>query len=260
MVGTYRFQFMNLPSLSSAKFYVKGYFLGIICLVLISCSTGKPSYETDLSLSEKPQSVWSRVKFRLTWPEGEELDFSYDLLIADQILRPINETFGEQIELWRFHRRAARDGAGHQFSFIYYSPLAVSNQIETAVQNSYIVEQLQSKGVLESLIFVSGSKPTSEKIEATSDSQWPIEIQKSWPSFIQGVSQSWLDLIAQEKNKKPGFEMTDIHVMVEYYQDINKSIVDKWGKYGRHAYFHHLNAVFGYSPVYLYESDEWSKF
>ena len=38
-----------------------------------------------------------------------------------------------------------------------------------------------------------------------------------------------------------------------FYNQINESIIELWQEEGRHALLHHLNAIFGYEPLAVYE-------
>jgi hypothetical protein len=216
--------------------------------------------ETPLVVDQEEAKSWRTVKFRLQWPEGEDLDFSAHLLIADKVLLPVLENHKDDIPLWRFHRRAARDKAGHQFSFIYYSNRQTESKIRGQINQNPIVSGLKDAEVLEKLWFTNSEKNEATLIEFTSDGDWPLEIQQSWPYFIMGVSESWLDLIEREHAVNREVSYRSIAEMLAYYQQLNDRIIDKWGEYGRHAYFHHLNAVYGYTPVYIRESGQWQRF
>lgn len=235
-------------------------FILLLITVLTACSGSPGVKETPLGFDQEEAQSWRRVKFRLQWPDGEDPDFSYHLLIADQILFPVLESHDENISLWRFHRRAARDKAGHQFSFIYYSDGRAESEIKEQINQNPVVSGLKEVGVLKNLLFTHSQKEEATLIEFTSDPDWPLEIQKSWPIFIMGVSHSWLDLIQREQEGTQETSYISIVEMLFYYKQLNERVVDLWGEFGRHAYFHHLNAVFGYSPVYIKETGQWQGF
>ena len=52
-----------------------------------------------------------------------------DVLLAHQLFKPVLLKYAHNIELWRFHRRAGRDKAGHRFSFIFYAREATATAI-----------------------------------------------------------------------------------------------------------------------------------
>ena len=198
--------------------------------------------------------------------QSERADFSWHPMIADRILRPVIETHSRAMPLWRFHRRAAADAAGHQFSFIFYGTPETAAEIRDAVESNDLVHRLLKTGILKTVIFSDGQSDGVSEKEATSDPAWPPEVQRSWPYFIMGVSQSWLDQIAQLRQSFPGSSENsnpdhgDLETLLEYYMVLNDRLNSQWTRYGRHAYFHHINALFGYEPVYLHETGELHRF
>ena len=95
------------------------------------------------------------------------------------------------------------------------------------------------------------SKPN---IEDTSDSKWSPVVQKNWPYFIMGVSQMWLNMItgvaAELPDRTPYYSVKELEA---FYQEVNTRLTKIWQQEGRHAYLHHLNALFGYKPLIYYE-------
>jgi hypothetical protein len=90
-----------------------------------------------------------------------------------------------------------------------------------------------------------------------SDESWPIELQNSWPFFIQGVSEMLLELIAQIKNQITDERQTihssaPIASIEKYYLNIEERLLTLWNTTGSHAFFHHINALFGYAPLVSY--------
>ena len=65
-----------------------------------------------------------------------------DLLIAHRIISPLLMTHGQEIQLWRFHRRSAEDETGHQFSFLFYTSAAQANLINRQVMEDPLKERL----------------------------------------------------------------------------------------------------------------------
>jgi hypothetical protein len=72
---------------------------------------------------------WWSARFRMYWPPEEEPFWHTDLLIAHKIVAPVLLQYKDRIYLWRFHRRATRDRAGHQFSFIFYASAQTAYQV-----------------------------------------------------------------------------------------------------------------------------------
>ena len=79
-------------------------------------------------------------------------------------------------------------------------------------------------------------------------------------SYIMGVSATWLGLIQEFRADTPPPQDADIQTLRQYYTTLNARVTEQWGRYGRHAYLHHLNAVFGYVPVYIHQTGTWQYF
>ena len=92
---------------------------------IAGCATTGPQklIETPAPPPQKiaSSSGWWFARFRMHWPAEEQVNWHLDLLIAHRIVAPALARYGDEIRLWRFHRRAVRDQAGHQFSFIFYA-------------------------------------------------------------------------------------------------------------------------------------------
>tara|TARA_R110002049_G_scaffold134756_12_gene294325 strand:- start:2169 stop:2915 length:747 start_codon:yes stop_codon:yes gene_type:complete len=204
--------------------------------------------------AEKTERYWWQARFRLEWPEGESPDFAAHLLIAEQVLLPVLIENQPDLPLWRFHRRAGRDGAGNQFSLIFYSDRATADRINEEITTDPITVWLLDNGLLDRVSFEQRSPEELARLELTSDPEWPIEIQRSWPYFIMGVSQTWLMLV-QELSQQAQLEgEVDYPALLQHYQSVDSRLNDEWRRYGQHAYLHHLNAVFGYQPLQIRSS------
>lgn len=68
-----------------------------------------------------------------------------------------------------------------------------------------------------------------------------------------GVSRRWLDLVDRlaVAAKTDGVGRAD--GKEAFYREVNKRLVGLWRDEGGHAFFHHLNAVFGYEATYVFE-------
>ena len=92
-------------------------------------------------------------------------------------------------------------------------------------------------------------KNTLTAVNATSDRNWPVELQNAWPAYIMGASSTWLQLIDQEvKDDKAD---NDINHLLEIYRLADANISKLWFEQGQHAFLHHLNAIFGYRPILI---------
>jgi hypothetical protein len=197
---------------------------------------------------------WWSARFRMYWPPEEEPFWHTDLLIAHKIVAPILLHFQDRIRLWRFHRRAARDGAGHQFSFIFYASAETAYQVfDTLRSNALLTEMAYAERVIEE-VYDNTDRITKSRIKDTSDPNWPSLIQKSWPYYINGVSQMWLNLITETVADMPNIDAPlSVGEYEELYKEVNATIISLWENNGRHAFLHHLNALFGYRPLIFYE-------
>jgi hypothetical protein len=69
-----------------------------------------------------------------------------------------------------------------------------------------------------------------------------------------GVSRTWLGMISQKadelRNESSG---ATLYAYEKLYRRVEESVDQMWRNDGRHAFFHHLNALFGYQPLVIYE-------
>ena len=113
---------------------------------------------------------------------------------------------------------------------------------------------LKSTGLIDEVVYDDPTKLTRPDIEDTSDKNWPVSIQKAWPYYIMGVSQMWLNLITQVADDNLKSEPhSSVKEIETFYSQVNETVTDLWQKQGRHAFMHHLNALFGYEPLIYYE-------
>jgi len=197
---------------------------------------------------------WWFARFRMHWPPDTKPIWHMDLYLAHQVILPKLEKYYKDIDLWRFHRRAARDGAGRQFSFIFYSSPQTARQIFNALQTDPLVAYLKTEGILERDVYDNPAKIARPNVEDTSDKNWPPSIQKTWPHYIMGASQMWLNLIAEiAVEKQVGDSPAPVAEIEAFYQQVNETITELWQTEGRHAFMHHLNGLFEYKPLIYWE-------
>ena len=237
-------------------------YLIIFSLLLAACTPAlqiKPSdsFEPKTAIIgvEQPQNYWWQLRFRLTWPEDQQPDFSRHLLIAEQLLLPVIVEHQEHLPLWRFHRRAGRDGAGHQFSLIFFSDETTATQINEEIEADPLTQWLMDRGLIEKMRFGQRSPEELSRLELTSDPGWPIEIQRSWPYFIMGASQAWLMLVQELSAINELEEEIDYPSLLLHYQEVDARLNAQWRDFGQHAYLHHLSAIYGYQPTLIRSSE-----
>lgn len=232
--------------------------LMISTLVVAACS---PVLQVEPSTAYEPRPAdleaetsdrtWWQLRFKLAWPEGEDPDFSWHLLIAEQLLLPVIVQYQEQLPLWRFHRRAARTPPGHQFSLLFYSDSATASRIQQDIESNSLALRLIDNGVIEKTGLEQRSPDEMGRLELSSDPDWPLEIQRSWPYFIMGVSQAWLMQVQELSAERQLAGKVDYAELLEHYQVIDEELNAQWRENGQRAYLHHLNAVYGYQPIMI---------
>jgi hypothetical protein len=188
---------------------------------------------------------WHTSCFRLPLDDAQRPVWATDLLLADRVAAPALHAHAGDISLWRFHRRAARDGAGHQFSVLLYTSDAAYADIHAQFEATPAVQGLKTAGRLDTIIKDCRAAQMRADIEATSDPAWDPAIQRTWPYFIMGVSASWLALIQDLARQTP----IDDAKPLDSYAAIDQRISELWGGQGQHAYLHHLSGVYGYKPL-----------
>ena len=229
-------------------------------LLLAACTTSKPLPEpyysvpvTNASL-QKDEMSWWVYRYRVNWPEEmEKPDFAIDLLLADSIVKPVLEKYSSRLPWWRFHRRATRKPPGHQFSFLFYSSRETAVEVIRELDNSPQLTAVKQAGLIKKTISSDTDKLTLTALEAYSDPSWSPEIQRTWPTFIMGVSALWLSLIDDIKSADSSSIGDDDLVtdQLKEYRQVDREIAELWQKDGQHSLLHHLGAVFGYRSMLI---------
>ena len=132
-------------------------FAALIPFLVSSCASWRAGRTPELSISEgipktPPQRGWWYARFQMEWPENEDPRWHTDLILAHKVLSPVIAQHQEKIGLWRFHRRALRDQAGHQFAFIFYASPQVARQVFDQLNSDPFLEEMKAAGVLNKTI------------------------------------------------------------------------------------------------------------
>jgi hypothetical protein len=193
---------------------------------------------------------WWRARIRFDWPEDEGPRWFLDLLAADRLFKPALVRHRHTIALWRFHRRAVPDTAGHQFSFRFYSDRDTARRIFHEVEKDPLLAELCAAGLVKEAIFDDLGREPDTDVGATSDPIWSDELQSAWPHYIMGVSAMWLELIHQAADgvSPPSDSMEEL---LAYYRALDLRVYEIWRDEAQHALLHHLNALFGYRPLII---------
>lgn len=203
---------------------------------------------------------WYGHMFRIDRIDSANTRWWIDLFLFDTVIRDCLAANLKNLYMWRIHRRGKEDHTGHQFSFLYYSSPEVYDIMKSSIINHKTVEVLQGAHFLRDLLH----SHKGIEIEATSDSTWSIPLQKAWPYYIMGVSQMALELIANlHDSSRTTLDVSSINDCEIYYTQLMTKLTNVWQNCGSHAFFHHINAVFGYMPVIAkpsYVAGMWASF
>ena len=227
-------------------------------MVMAGCAMTQP-VELPKTIAPPPQEIassdgWWFARFRMQWPVGEAVNWHWDLLIAHKIVAPVLEQYQDRIHLWRFHRRANRDGAGHQFSFIFYTSAETAYEVFSRLRSNELLSELIFAQMVIEDLYDNTDRIDKPRIEDASDPNWPLSIQKNWPYFIMGVSRMWLNLISDaiagmpDSGSRPSLQEIELQ-----YKKANAAVSELWQNEGQHAFLHHLSALFGYRPIIFYD-------
>ncbi|MGB1581425.1 MAG: hypothetical protein ACPHER_07950 [Nevskiales bacterium] len=233
-------------------------FISLLLGLLLSGCVLAPAQKTENAalpqqVDEGAERQWWAARYKIYWPEGKAPDWAADHLLAHAVAKPVLEQHAEVIRLWRFHRRAGPDGAGHQFSFIFYADAAAAKQVLAAFEQHPVTEKMLAAGFVQRLRLDSHDYPERWRVAATSDPNWTAGMQRNWPVFIMGVSALWLGLI--DDFASGGVPPESAAGLLEYYRGVEAQVTQLWRDQGLHALFHHLSAVFGYEPLPIGEQE-----
>jgi len=208
---------------------------------------GGAAAETDASRGV-PQ--WWYARFRIRWPDGDDPAWHVDALLADCVVRPALLLQQSAIPLWRFHRRAIRDAAGHQFSFVFYANRRAGAGISEMLRSDTLLRALQENGIVLEWNLDAPAPGDRAGLADASDDNWPRALQIAWPHYLMGASATWLGLLAEVRGPDPQ-PRPDVDSLLQRYRGINEAVSLIWRAQGQHAFLHHLNALFGYEPLLI---------
>lgn len=224
------------------------------CTRVVTVRTSADDLPSGSLIPTNKDDAWWSIAFRMNWDRDQSPEWYLDALLADQVCAPALTNVSPQIQLWRFHRRAGDDEVGHQLSLLIYTDQTTANALYGQIRDSSVLQWLASDDMIESVTITKVDRPELSPIAQTSDAAWPREIQASWPWFIMGVSQTWLSLIREVTTEQP-LEGTSTVAILDYYRSVNDRVTSLWQNHGQHVYLHHLNALFGYQPLVIRETN-----
>ncbi|MEJ5359379.1 MAG: hypothetical protein WHT06_11975 [Desulfobacterales bacterium] len=224
----------------------------VLAAAAAGACAGLPPPRTLPEAAPAAEAAWQALRFRFTWPPGLDPAWHLDSLFADRLVRPILEEEGPAIPLWRFHRRAVRDAAGHQLSFLFRADSATARRVRHAAVSHPLVARARQAGCLAEIVAEEGAGPAP--LSDTSDPSWPPALREAWPHYIAGVSRMWLELVrAFAPPADPPGDGEAFETLENGFRETERRIRALWRTQGLHAFLHHLNALFGYEPVAIGE-------
>jgi len=243
------------PNASRRMWIVVPLVVWLLVLVLSGCAARFTVSQAAAVMGRTPVDTkhgefWWACRFRVIWTSEKEPDWAVDLLLAHAAVQPVLKDYASKISTWRSHRRAARDGAGHQFSFLFYTDPGTAAEIIHRIEESSIVRDASTAGIVERIIVDDPANPSKPGVEDTSDRHWSPALQRNWPVYIMGVSSLWLGLINEAMVDIPGTG-DEIHGLLDRYRQADARINSIWYQEAQHALLHHLNAIFGYKPMLM---------
>ena len=231
--------------------------MGVVAAMLAGCASGPAPPVVSVhrpAPAPSADSAWWYARFRVDWPEDADPAWHTDLLVAHRVVKPVLERHLQDISLWRFHRRASRDTTGHQFSFIFFASPETAGRVYSDISDNPTLQQARSSGRILAVVCDDTAIVSRPAISDTSDPAWSAPLRQAWPYYLMGASQMWLDLISAMADAEQKTETTSSFAELDHrYAGINASITTLWQNEGRHAFLHHLNALFGYEPIVIIE-------
>lgn len=242
--------------------YASLIFMTLLLWLFAGCSTVPREVKAGRQSVQQPQVGqaretkapsqfgWWSVRFRNVRAEDESPRWHVDLMLADLVVEPVIEQFAGDLALWRFHRRAGRDDPGHQFSFVFYSDPETARKVFVAIEGTPILQRMQENSVVDMVRYDDYTVIARPDISDTSDESWLPALQRVWPAYIMGASVMWLGLINEHVVISDPLAV-EFEELEDYYETANTQITSLWRNEGQHPFLHHLNALFGYSPMLL---------
>lgn len=187
---------------------------------------------------------WWMANFKIDWSESEGRPRSYlDIAITLEVLCPL--LAWQEPSLWRIHRRWDAETRDHQFWFEFWSDEPDAKAIFARLDAEFFPLSKRSEWRVK--LETPPPKPTFEGI---GEEIWNDSIRHSWPYYIHGVSQLWMKMLRSEAD----------HIIYDAqsnpfnkYKAIEESMNRIWHIEAQHAFLHHINVVFGNTPVKVWQ-------
>lgn len=227
--------------------------LAVAFVLAVGCTTTGATTGAAPELPEAAPATtqaWWNVDIQFAWNPDHEPHWAYDLMCADRVIYPVYQKFQRGIGVWWFHRRAAPDESGHLFSFYFSADAATAQAVFARVKQQPLFMRLKEQGHIKKIDMSPEDRHLNGTLDGVVDASWPIELRRAWPDYAMGISRIWYNLVVEGDRHEtaPGanasFDELDAH-----YTKVNAFVTAQWQAFGRHALFHHANAMFGYVPL-----------
>ncbi|GAG92741.1 unnamed protein product [marine sediment metagenome] len=194
---------------------------------------------------------WYGFNFKINWPDNQDPKVWIDIFIIGTIVRDVISKKKSEIDLWRIHRRWPSDEHRHEVTFDCFADKETATSIEKLIRESETFKILQANNLLAGdLKKVTGGSNIHDIADDDSTRDWSEELKESWPYYINGCSEMFLFLIESLKGRsKTDVDEKNISEIESFYTELNNRISEIWQRHGSHAFFHHINAIFGYEPL-----------
>lgn len=189
---------------------------------------------------------WWAARFRIEREDDESPRWYIGALLAGEVITPVFDSHYQDILIWRVHRRAGADDHGHVFSFIFYSTPAGAQRIYNDIAANPVLVRLRQEDTVSWVGFDDVREISKPDIEDTSDTDWSLLVQKTWPALIMGASRMWLDMVGEL-----AVAHADEPDLQRRYEIVQQDLNDIWAFQGQHAMLHHLSAIFAYEPLQI---------
>ncbi len=191
------------------------------------------------------ERYWADVSFLAK--DQDYLTTGIDVLLAGLVFR----SYTAFSDLWRFHRRFAKDQTGHRFTFYMHTFEDMIQALYEEIQKDPLVEFLTKNGYGKiKTDYLSENYHRAWDTGSLSDPSWHPVVRNNWPWLATGFSRMWLEMILVcmdrlriEIPKK--LNRTNVENLIQACSMINGMIVGIYQTQGQHFVTHHTDVLFG---------------
>jgi len=202
---------------------------------------------------------WYSLNFNISLDRNQKPKTWIDIFIIDTIVREVVLQKKAEIKFWRIHRRWADDEHGHELTLDCFTNEEAASEIKSLINNSDYFKILQNRNLLQKFEMVPAD--TESKTAIINDTGWPEPLKESWLHYINGCCEMFLNLIGVlKKDIKTDINKTsDISEIEKSCIELERKLTEIWKSHGNNAFFHHINAIFGYQQLRI-QPQLWARF